>query len=252
MKKFRFRWKAIIHLFIILFSIILLFISSSIDDGTEGLSIVAKTQTILISVACSMIASALISLLISYFLEQNEYKYNVIDEWGINEIGIRATINNTINENLEQSKNSMDIIALGMQNFLAAKGDLLRKKVKSGFHIRILTLDPESKEVINREKAENVNIGTIKRSIENLIDWCKMVDAEKNKTGQIELRVYDSQMLDTYQKIDDDVFVGPHLYHKPSQQTITFYFCKNSRGAIYYQDIFKSLWNNEQFCKKIL
>jgi len=252
MKRLKFRWKALIHIFIILFSIVLLFISSSIDDGKQGLSIVAKTQTILISVACSMIASALISLLISYFLDQSDHKYNVIDEWGINEIGIRATINRTINDKLEHAKNSMDIIALGMQNFIAAKGDLLIIKIRSGFHIRILTLAPESKEVINREESENVNIGTIKKSIENLIEWSKKVDDNKDKTGQIEIKVYDSQLLDTYQNIDGDVFVGPHLYQKPSQQAITFYFRKNSRGAIYYQEIFKNLWENDHFSKRIL
>ena len=249
MIKFSFRWKLLIHLFIIFSAIIMLFVANAIGNKINDLSDIAKWQTILISIACSMIASAIISILINYFMEHNETKNNVIVEWGINKIAIRADMNRVINNKLDDSRKTMDVIALGMRNFISVKGDLLLRKVSEGFTIRILTLDPVSQTVKLREETENVQIGSIKKSIEDLVTWSESINTFQSVKGTIEIRKYDSQLLDTYQNIDGDVFIGPHLHNKPSQQSITYYFKKNTRGAIYYSDNFNKLWNDTSFCK---
>ena len=50
----------------------------------------------------------------------------------------------------------------------------------------------------------------------------------------IKQKKYDSLVLDTYQNVDGNVFVGPHVPKKLSQQTIMYHFKKNSKGSEYF------------------
>jgi len=67
----------------------------------------------------------------------------------------------------------------------------------------------------------------------------------------IKQKKYDSLVLDTYQNVDGNVFVGPHVPKKLSQQTIMYHFKKNSKGSEYFQNIFEKLWNDKKFIKDI-
>ena len=50
--------------------------------------------------------------------------------------------------------------------------------------------------------------------------------------------------LDFYCKIDDNLYVGPYLYGKESQQTISYRFSPNGKGFKYYSNYFETLWNS--------
>ena len=191
-------------------------------------------QTSLVSIACSLFASTFISLLSDYYIKQKKMKYKAVDEWGIFDIDIRANINISINNYLDNMNEKMDITALGMSNFLNAKGELLEEKIKNGCDIRILTLDSDSQTLELKEEFENVQKGSIGKSIRDLIIWYKKTKAKPDNKGTIVLKRYNSLVLDTYQNVDGNVFVGPHVPKKLSQQTIMYHFKKNSKGSEYF------------------
>lgn len=242
------RWKLLLHAAIFLIAVVLLFIAASMKDQPDK----AIWQTVLLSVSCSMIASTVISVFICFYTDASDKKLVVVNEWGIRNIDIRSCMNLLINASLDSSRDKMDIAALGMTNFWAAKGELLKSKIKQGMTVRILTLDPTSPQVAVRENAEDVIKDSIKKSIENSIQWCEDIDNSEDNKGRIEIRLYDSQVLQTYQNIDGEVFIGPHEQSKPSQQTITYHFSRGSKGAQYHEDVFERLWNNSGFCKPIV
>ena len=205
-------------------------------------------QTILVSVGCSIFASALVSIILMHRLNELYDIQSRLSEWGICDIGIRSEANVRINEKLEKMTTGMDIIAFGMKNFLAAKGSLLESKVISGCAIRILTINPDSPYVSQREQDEGDAAGQIKKSINELILWTKKINDKKPK-GSIELKIYDALPLDTYQKIDNFIFTGPSMMGIPSQQTIIYGYSPNSKGSSQLISYFEKLWSDQNFSK---
>ncbi len=209
-------------------------------------------QNVLISVGCSIIASATISLIMTAYLNDDKEARRVIDTWGLKNIGIRSILNYEINEKVDSMSQGMDIIAFGMKNFLAAKGQILEDKVKKGCVIRILTINPESPFLARREKEENEPAGQIKESIKEMLRWAKQITTDTKCKGAIEVSLYNGLPQDMYQRIDDYVYVGPLLFAKPSQQTITYEYKPGSKGAEYYNTYFSSLWNNRGFSNRLI
>jgi hypothetical protein len=206
-------------------------------------------QNVIISVGCSIIASAMITFVTTLYLNDDKEARRVIDNWGLRNIEIRSILNVEINKKLESMTDGMDIIAFGMKNFLAAQGRLLEQKVSQGCTIRILTMDPNSEYIKQREKEEKEPSGQIKQSIEDLIEWANKIN-QKNIKGSIIIKTYDSLPQSMYQRVDKYVYVGPLHFNKPSQQTIAYEYKPNSRGAEYYTAYFTSLWENKKFCKE--
>jgi Domain of unknown function (DUF5919) len=240
---------SLLHWLIIAIGIILLGVAyfPYYKDPTS----ISFLQTSLVSIACSLFASTFISLLNDYYIKQKKIKYKAVDEWGIFDIDIRAKLNISINSYLDNMNKKMDITALGMSNFINAKGDFLEKKIKTGCEIRILTLNPDSQTIELKETFENVQKDSIKKSIADLIIWYERIKANPDNKGTITLKKYNSLVLDTYQNVDGNVFVGPHIPKKLSQQTIMYHFKKDSKGSEYFQNIFEKLWNDDEFTKDI-
>lgn len=208
-------------------------------------------RTILISIASSLIASSIIAYLSSrYLVKQNKMK-EIIDKWGLEGIyETRAEMNESSNKYLSSIENEMDIIALGMRSFRDAKGDIIKEKVKKGIKIRILTLEPNSMFVTQREKEEDRVEGEIKKTISDLAKWINDLKDIAPDRNNIELRFYNTCPLDSYMRIDGHIYIGPNLYGIISQQTISFEFKENSTGYSYYCDYFNKLWNDNNFSKE--
>lgn len=208
-------------------------------------------QNVFISVGCSIIATSIVSFIMTLYLNDDKEARRVVDNWGLKNIEVRSLLNIEINEKLDSMSEGMDIIAFGMKNFLAAKGPLLEQKISQGCTIRILTLAPTSQYVTQREKEEKEPKGQIKKSIEDLIKWAEAIKT-KNYKGTITVKTYNSLPQDMYQRVDKYVYVGPLHYEKPSQQTIAYEYKPNSRGAEYYSNYFVSLWENSQFTNTVV
>jgi len=244
------------NLIILLIGIILVLLGllTNIVDSEKIFNIdLSLIQSVLISVGTSIIASGIISfLIVKYIHSYQDSLRNIVDEWGMRRIDIRSDINPDINEKLQSMDTGMDIIAFGMKNFLSVKGDLLIQKLNKGCQVRILTINPESPYIKQREKEEFELEGQIKNSIDFMIEWARSTKNNLSNSDLISVKVYDGLPQDMYQKVDEYVYVGPFLYGKPSQQTIAYSYIPKSKGSKYYISYFNKLWNDENYSKKVV
>jgi len=207
---------------------------------------------ILVSIGTSIIASSIVVYLSSkYLFKQNRIK-DIIEKWGLNGIfRTRAEMNESTNEKLKDSVNNLDIIAFGLKNFRDNQDDLIKNKVLSGMQIRILTSDTESQFIAQREIDEGQVAGQIKNTIIQLTHWVDNLKQVQTYQKQVQIKYYNSLPLDFYFKVDNAIFIGPYLYGRDSQQTISYEFCSNSQGYEYYANYFERLWNDGSFAKEI-
>jgi hypothetical protein len=66
----------------------------------------------------------------------------------------KQEMNMSCDKNMQNLKDELDIIAFGLRSFRDSKGDEIKKKVEKGLKIRILTCDPKSPFLKQREKDE--------------------------------------------------------------------------------------------------
>lgn len=243
-----------LFIFLIGFILILFGLLTNLLDENKVFAIdVSLIQSILISVGTSIFASGIISfLLVRYVHSYQDSLRNIIDEWGVRRIDIRADINSDINGKLESMDTGMDIVAFGMKNFLSAKGDLLIQKINKGCRIRILTINPDSQYVRQREIEELESEGQIKNSIECMIEWAESIKDNLDNKNLISVKIYDGLPQDMYQKVDEFVYVGPFQYRKPSQQTIAYSYVPKSKGSEYYISYFNKLWSDDSYSRKVV
>lgn len=182
------------------------------------------------------------------FLE-NLLEYNATTEtnWGLKNIYFSRSEAHVDYKKEGFAKNSCDIIAFGLKNFRQNVTKLVEKSAKKGLKIRILTLQPDSLYVKQREIEENM-VGGIKNSIIELLRWAEKLKAslpeDMKKEDVIQIKLYDSLPLDFYCKMDNKLYIGPYLAGKESRDLITYEF---EKGEVwnFYSSYFESLWNNE-------
>lgn len=189
----------------------------------------------------------------SYKIEAIEkyQKDNTINNvWGLKEIfETRQKMNIRLNEIWDNLSDNLDIIAFGLKSFRDAQSDSIKEKVKDGLKIRILTINPFSSFVKQRERDENEMTGSIKKTILDLEKWMTTLKGISNNKENIQLKFYNSLPIDFYWRQDDKLYTGPYLYGIGSQQTITFEYQKGTKGYQFYHNYFENLWNNDTFCK---
>lgn len=214
----------------------LLLIVVSIWWGMES-----TLSVILLSVGCSILATAIISFLTSIYQIQETDALETIQKWGVAGVyETRAEINPETNELLKHT-DVLEICAMGLSNFRDAQSDLIKKRISKGMVLKILTLDPSSSFLKDIDKAEKRPEGYTKQSIEQLFVWLAELTPLQKYANQIEVRTYDHYPHDFFYCMDGIVYTGPYL-PKASQQTITYKFLGKSKGAAYYKAHFDKLW----------
>ena len=210
------------------------------------ISIIVKTENvcgqILLSVGTSLVASTIVVYISSkYILQQSRIK-KVIEEWGLTGIfETRQRMNEFSNINLEKNESSMDMMAFGLKSYRHAKGALLKEKVNKGMKVRIITIDPNSKFLKEREKNEDCLEGEIRNTIIQLIEWINDINQYAGEDNKAEIKIYDSLPLDFYCRMDKALYVGPYLHGIDSQQTISYEYRYSSRGYDYYSAYFEKI-----------
>lgn len=177
-------------------------------------------------------------------------KIKSINEWGLEKIFRTRAEKNSESDPLLEKHNVkvLDGIAFGLRSFRTNRKDDVLKCLQNGMKMRLITMNPESDFVKQREIEERVSPGSISSSIYDLITWANELNSQSSK-GKIEVKCYNAMTLDFYWRIDNNVYVGPYLYDIISQQTITAKFCKGGKGYKMYTHYFDSLWNNANLCK---
>ena len=172
------------------------------------------------------------------------------NNWKVREIfETRQKMNIRLNEIWDNSTLSIDIIAFGLKSFRDARTNIVKKQVENGLKIRILTSNPESLFVKQREKDECELTGSIKKTILDLKNWIEDLKKISPNKENIQLKFYNSMPLDFYWRQENSLFVGPYLYGIGSPQTITYEYQKGSKGYEFYIDYFDKLWHDDDFCK---
>jgi hypothetical protein len=149
------------------------------------------------------------------------------------------------------SSSRLDIIAFGLKSFRDSQTLKVIDKLHAGLSIRILTLDPLSDFVKQREIEERLTKGSIRKTIEDLAQWTTKLNDECSRSDAIRLRYYNALPLQFYWRQDDDVFVGPYLYGIGSQQTISYQYGLASAIGKFYERYFESIWNDPQFTQEV-
>lgn len=194
-----------------------------------------------VSIGCSLIASSVVALLNSLFVERK--KVSPLDSWGIQNIyKSRSLMNKDCDISIDNAKRQIDIVAFGLKSFRTDYGNSALALLQKGVNIRIITMAPESKFVKQREIEEGEVPGQIKNTIEQLVEWAETLNAQSTN-GKITIKGYSCMTLDFYWRVDDDIYVGPYWYKYPSQQTISYKFTKGA-GFDAYSEYFERLWND--------
>ena len=200
-------------------------------------------QNLWISIGCSLIASGLVIVLTELFVDR--VKENPLDVWGIKRIyQSRSKMNDDCDISLKKAKYKVDAVAFGLKSFRTEQDKLARDLLRRGVNFRIITMDPDSPFIAQREKEEKENEGQIKNTIIQLIQWADNLNRQGNK-GKIIIKGYSCMTLDFYWRVDDDIYIGPYWYGLGSQQTISYKYTEGS-GFDMYSDYFDRLWNDQE------
>ena len=205
-------------------------------------------QNLWISIGCSLIASGLVIVLTAVFVER--LPFNPLDEWRIKLItSTRAEMNKDCEIEFDKAKYQIDVVAFGLSTFRTAQTERqILAHLKKDLNFRILTMDPDSAFVSERERAEEK--ANIKNSIKKLVEWADKLNATGAR-GKIIVKGYNTMTLDFYWRTDNVLYVGPYWYGYDSQLTITYKFTKGGKGFRLYTEYFDRLWNNESLSKPL-
>ena len=170
------------------------------------------------------------------------------EQWGLQQIYFARSEAHIDYKRNGFAKNSCDIIAFGLKNFREEIGDLVKESAKNGLKIRILTMQPDSVYVKQREIEEGLAENGIKNTIIDLLKWVEKIRLSLpetiDKKQAIQVKFYDSLPLDFYCKLDERIYIGPYLAGRESRNIITYEFME---GAVWklYTEYFEKLWTNE-------
>lgn len=205
----------------------------------------SKTEW-LVNVACSLLASGVVILTTALIVER--IKVSPLDEWGIQKVyRSRQEMNPDCDEKNAKAKKEIDVVAFGLKHF--REEFEIEPLLKRGVNLRIITMDPDSEFLPQREKEEGKTSGYIKKGIRDLVDWANALN-DKNYKGRIEIRGYTSMTIDFYWRVDDTLFVGPYWYDADSQATISYCYTAG-KGFEEYTQYFEKLWNNSALLKPL-
>lgn len=205
------------------------------------------------SVGGSLIAASAISLLYYPMHAYERNTYALVKEWGLEGIYVsRAKMNGSTARQFKHTQQDLEYISFGLKSLRdSGKSKTIEDKVKKGMRVKILTLNPDSSYVAQREREEGGVPGEIKEQIKQLTAWMRRLYYFSPKPGSVEMKYYDAMPLEFYCRQDDRIYTGPYQYRRGSQQTISFEFRAGSEGYNYYLEYFQQLWNDPDFSHNV-
>ena len=227
-------------------NVIVLFVGLVFVLSTKFFEMSEVYDSVCLSVGCSLIATSIATFLTSFYIIKNNEIKEMINEWRLRSIyKTKTEMNEASNKYLEEAKKHIDIIAIGMSNFISYKGEVLEKKAIEGVEIRIISCN--NTEMLNqREKDETIGgdgevIGTMINEVESLTKWVENI---KNKNGNISIKYHSTYPGFSYLRLDEHIFFGPNLPLYKSQINFALEFDKNGDGGAYFNKYFNKLWED--------
>lgn len=214
-----------------------------------GIVLVLINNNACISIGCSLIASAVLSILTALIVDVK--KVDPLDEWNISKIySTRSEKNADSDPNLDKARYCVDAVAFGLSSFRSKYSKKAEQALRKGVNFRIITMDPESDFIHAREEEEGAIEGNIQKSINDLVKWANELN-EKSSKGKIIIKAYKCMTLDFYWRVDDTLYIGPYWYGYKSSDTITYCFKEGGKAFTQYSDYFDSLWENNEIMRTL-
>lgn len=214
-----------------------------------GIILVLFNNVACVSIGCSLIASAVISILTALIVDVK--KVDPLEKWGIVKIySSRAERNREHDPNIDKAKHCVDGIAFGLSSFRGVYSSKVETCLKKGVNFRLVTMNPNGNYITEREREEDASEGSIKKTIDDLVSWANGMN-EKNYKGKIIVKSYDCMTLDFYWRVDDKIFIGPYWNGYKSSDTITYEFSSEGMAFQQYSEYFERLWNNSKITKPL-
>jgi hypothetical protein len=214
-----------------------------------GIVLVLINNNACISIGCSLIASAVLSILTALIVDVK--KVDPLDEWNISKIySTRSEKNADSDPNLDKARYCVDAVAFGLSSFRSKYSKKVEQALRKGVNFRIITMDPESDFIHAREEEEGAIEGNIQKSINDLVKWANELN-EKSSKGKIIIKAYKCMTLDFYWRVDDTLYIGPYWYGYKSSDTITYCFKEGGKAFTQYSDYFDSLWENNEIMRTL-
>lgn len=208
---------------------------------------ICKPSAVWMSISTSMLASAAVLILTTLLVDR--VPVDPLDKWGIEAMyPSRQMMNADCDSKLKKAKKQIDVIAFGLKHFREEVDT--EALLKKGVNFRIITMDPESQFISQREKEEGKSAGYIKGDIEQLMKWAESLN-QKTYRGKIEIKGYSCMTLDFYWRVDDSLFWGPYWYDTDSQATISFCY-KSGEAFDTYAQYFEKLWNDDSLMRSLV
>ena len=202
-------------------------------------------EQILLSIGLSFVGTGIVTIITVLAMDTDDDSNDFVSEWGVEQIySTRSEMNSHTAVVLPNMKKEYYTIAFGVKSLRDAYDKLFMEKVKHGLKIKFITMHPDSKFLVEREKIEQKQVGEIRKTIIDLISWIEKLKKIARNPNNVQIKFYDSIPLDFFCKIDDNIYIGPYLYGKESQQTISYRFSETGKGFTYYLDYFNNLWDN--------
>ena len=229
--------KYLINIIVVLIGIICTFLGVIIQE--------TSTQQFFFNIGISFISTGIVTILTIFVISDDDEQDALYTKWGMIQIyRTRSEMNSHTATVFPIMKNEYCQIAFGVKSLRDAYDKLFEQKVKKGLKIRFITIHPNSIFLRERERVENKQSGEIRKTILDLISWIEKLQRLAKNPTDIQIKFYDSLPLDFYCKIDNNLYIGPYLYNKESQQTISYRFLPGGLGFEYYTDYFDDLWNS--------
>ena len=212
--------------------------------------------TIILSVGASVVATALVTWINAKYILKTQRMEGLISIWRLHDLyESKAEMNNLdANEALKQCSHSIDIVAEGLSNYIAVKGDLLKEKIlENGVKVRIISCD--SVEMLTMRAEDEIGPGCsgsdAVHKVKNLTRWVENVRNALENGGKdkdnLQIRYHKTYPGFSYLRIDAMSFVSANLWGKPSQQCFAMSFDGDGKGDKYFRKYFESLWDNRDF-----
>lgn len=202
----------------------------------------ALTASIYISFGASLLASALI-ILLDLWKEFSKDKIfdkitNIIVEGGVVKIYKKRDIDK-YDKLIQKLENNLDICGYSLNAFYESYYDILKLKIRKNksLQVRILFVNPKTEFSKHRAALEG---HTIEGVYEN--SFQRLLDGFKECSDNVNIKIIDAPLTTMIFRLDNTMFIGPHLHRKTSKSTVTYEL--DSKGWLYeeYLNEFNTMW----------
>ena len=214
---------------------------------TQYMSVTANS--VLIGIGCSVIASSIVAYLNYFYSVRKSFANRITEKLGLKTFHYAKDEMPDINSSSEtailNASKQMDMIGYNFNSLSIMYGDLIKEKVKNGLQIRIMAVNPES---ININEMEYYNYNTIRGKAMDLDAWVKYLKSIAPDRENVQLRLLNTLIQNTYLRVDGHVFITPFAYMNSmnSMKRISYEFSERKKGFLYYTEVFEKMWETKK------